>query len=317
MKKLILIAACAAISTGLCAQTKPAESKSAADSLLNSMDAGNTKAEPVIATFKSTRLILGATTETVKKNNLNFLVIHRFGDIGGSEGGGKTLFGLDNSSDIYIGFEYGLSDNLDIDFGRSKYNQQVDLGLKYAMLHQTSDDATPFAITLLGKTGVKAYTANQGEFPTFADRLDYVAQAIIARKFSSNFSLQLTPTFVRHNSPFPFLAGNNRGFFALGAAGRLKVTKRMGIVVDYAHPFSSFRDKATGDNAFYDPLGIGIEIETGGHVFTIVFSNTKAISEASYLAGSQSDWGKGQFRLGFTISRMFSFNKKAKEGKTY
>jgi hypothetical protein len=312
MKKLISLAACAVISTAVWAQTKPAESKTAADSLLNSMDS-SPKAEPVIATFKSTRLILGATTETVKKNNLNFLVIHRFGDIGGSEGGGKTLFGLDNSSDIYIGFEYGLSDNLDIDFGRSKFAQQVDLGLKYAIIHQTSDNATPFAVTLLGKAGIKAYHADQGEFPTFADRFAYVAQAIIARKFSSNFSLQITPTYVRDNSPFPFLAGNQRSFFAMGIAGRLKVTKRMGIVVDYAHPFSSFRSNATGDNAFYDPLGVGIEIETGGHVFTIVFSNAKAISETSYLSASQSDWGKGQFRLGFTISRMFSFNKKAKK----
>ncbi|RFZ83259.1 hypothetical protein DYU05_14065 [Mucilaginibacter terrenus] len=311
MKKLILFASAALVSTALRAQTTPATGKTSADSLLSSME-GTEKAEPVIATFKSTRLILGATTETVKKKNLNFLVIHRFGDIGGSQGGGKTLFGLDNSSDIYIGFEYGLTDNLDIDFGRSKFNQQVDLGLKYAILHQTSDNSMPFAVTLLGKAGVKAYNDNAA-FPTFEDRLAYVAQAIIARKFSSKFSLQVTPTFVRNNSPFPFLNGNENNFFAMGVAGRLKVTKRMGIVVDYAHPFSKFRDNATGDNRFYDPLGVGIEIETGGHVFTVIFSNAKAITESSYLSATQSDWGKGQFRLGFTISRMFSFNGKKKE----
>jgi len=311
MKKLLLLAVFTAISAGLWAQTKPSESKTAADSLLNSMS-GTEKAEPVIATFKSTRLILGATSETVKKNNLNFMVIHRFGDLAGSQGGGKTFFGLDNSSDIYIGFEYGLSNNLEIDLGRSKFNQQIDLGLKYALLHQTSDNSLPFAITLLGKSGLKAYHADQGEFPTFADRFVYVGQAIFARKFSTNFSMQVSPTFVRNNSPFPFLPGNNRSFFALGAAARLKVTKRLGIVVDYAHPFSSFRQNANGENAFYDPLGVGLEIETGGHVFTIVFSNAKAITESSILSASQSDWGKGQFRLGFTISRMFSFAGKNK-----
>jgi hypothetical protein len=316
MKKFLFLLIIIAISTGLRAQNKPATGTTAADSLMNAMNKGEAKDEPVIATFKSSRLILGSTTETVKKKNLNFLVIHRFGDLAGSEGGGKTFFGLDNSSDIYIGFEYGISNNLDIEFGRSKFAQLIDLGLKYAVLHQTSDNSSPIAITLLGKAGVKAYT-NDIAFPTFGDRFAYVGQAIIARKFSSAFSLQVSPTFVRHNSPFPYVAGNEKDMFALGVAGRLKVTKRMALVVDYAHPFSSFRDNATGANAFYDPLGIGWEIETGGHVFTIVFTNAKAISESNYLATTQSDWGKGQFRLGFTISRMFSFNPKEKKKDKY
>jgi hypothetical protein len=316
MKKFLFLLIITAISTGLWAQNKPATGTSAADSLLNAMNKSEAKNEPVIATFKSSRLILGSTTETVKKKNLNFLVIHRFGDLAGSEGGGKTFFGLDNSSDIYIGFEYGISNNLDVEFGRSKFAQQIDLGLKYAVLHQTSDNSSPIAITLLGKAGVKAYTDDIA-FPTFGDRFAYVGQAIIARKFSSAFSLQISPTFVRHNSVFPYLPGNEKDMFALGVAGRLKVTKRMALVVDYAHPFSSFRNNSTGANAFYDPLGLGLEIETGGHVFTIVFSNAKAITESSYLSNTLSDWGKGQFRLGFTISRMFSFNAKEKKNDKY
>jgi hypothetical protein len=316
MKKILSLLITTAISTGLWAQTKPATGTTAADSLMNAMNKGEAKGEPVIATFKSTRLILGSTTETVKKNNLNFLVIHRFGDLAGSQGGGKTFFGLDNSSDIYIGFEYGISNNLDVEFGRSKFAQQIDLGLKYAVLHQTSDNSSPIAITLLGKAGVKAYTDDVA-FQTFGDRFAYVGQAIIARKFSSAFSLQVSPTFVRHNSVFPYVAGNEKDMFALGVAGRLKITKRLGIVVDYAHPFSSFRSNATGADAFYDPLGVGLEIETGGHVFTIVFSNAKAITESNYLSNTQSDWGKGQFRLGFTISRMFSFSPKEKKNDKY
>ncbi|WP_428330858.1 DUF5777 family beta-barrel protein [Mucilaginibacter sp.] len=313
MKKYLILLSCIVTSFNLAAQkTHQANKPSATDSLMNAMSGANdTKTDPVIATFKSTRLILSETSETVKKNNLNFVVIHRFGDIGGVAGGGKTFWGLDNSSDIYIGFEYGITNNLDIDFGRSKFEQQIDLGLKYAILHQTANDATPFAITLLGKAGLKPY-ANDGSFNTYADRFTYIAQAIIARKFSPKFSMQLTPTFVRDNSVYPYLPGNENQFFALGIAGRLKVTKRLGIILDYAHPFSSFRQHATGDNAFYDPLGVGIEIETGGHVFTINFSNAKAISESSYLSDTQSKWTKGQFRLGFTISRIFDLNSKHK-----
>jgi len=278
-----------------------------ADSLLNALNAGDPPPAARVAIFAASRLILGATNETVKKGNLNFLVIHRFGDIAGSQGGGATFFGLDNSSDIYIGFEYGLSDNLDIHFGRSKFQQQIDLGLKYNIVHQGAGEGSPFAITLLGKAGLKTYK-NDGTFIKYSDRFAYVAQAIIGHKFSNKFSLQISPTFIRNNTALPYLPGNENSFFALGAAARLKLTKRMGIVVDYAHPFSSFRSNSAAPNQFYDPLGVGLEFETGGHVFTINFSNAKAISETNYLSDSRSNWGKGEFRLGFTISRMFDLS---------
>ena len=276
------------------------------DSLMNAMAVANPPEAAHTTIFASSRLILSETNETVKKGNLNFLVIHRFGDIGGPFGGGQTLFGLDNSSDIYIGFEYGLGNNLDIQFGRSKFQQLIDLGLKYNIVHQ-SDDGSPVAITLLGKAGLKPYK-NDGSFSTYSDRFAYVAQAIIGHKFSRAFSIQLTPTYVSSNAALPALAGNEKRFFALGAAARLKVTKRMGIVIDYAHPFSAFRSNSPVPNQFYDPIGVGIEIETGGHVFTINFSNAKAISQSNYLSDTRSDIGKGEFRLGFTISRMFDLS---------
>ncbi|RYU90484.1 hypothetical protein EWM62_07445 [Mucilaginibacter terrigena] len=286
--------------------------KSSTDSLMNTLSIPE-KGEPVIATFKATRLILSQTTETVKKHGLNFLVIHRFGDIGGSAGGGKTLWGLDNSSDIYIGFEYGLSDNLNIDFGRSKFESLLELGLKYNILHQKTDESMPFALTLIGKTGLKAYHSNTPVFDNYSNRFSHLLQAVVARKFSPALSLQVSPMYIFNNAPFPFLYGNERRFLALSAAGRLKFSKRMGLVIDYVHPFSNFRNSSVNPR-FYDGLGVGIEIETGGHVFTINFTNAQAISEFNYLNDTESDWGKGQFRLGFTISRIFDFNKKHKSG---
>jgi len=305
MKKILLLLPFVALTLRLNAQQTGVK-LSKTDSLMNAMAAADPPAAPRVAIFPSSKLILSESNETVKKDNLNFLVIHRFGDLGGTQGGGQTFFGLDNSSDIFIGFEYGLSDNLDIHFGRSKFQQLIDLGLKYNMVHQSAD-GSPFAITLLGKTGLKPYK-NDGTFTKYADRFAYVAQVIIGRKFSKAFSLQVTPTFINNNTTLPFLPGNDNRFFSLGAAARLKVTKRMGIVVDYAHPFSSFRSNSPAPNRFYDPLGVGIEVETGGHVFTINFSNAKAISQTNYLSDSRSDWGKGEFRLGFTISRMFDLS---------
>jgi len=310
MKKILFLTALCLGSYFVKAQTPATADTSSTDALLKSLNTPE-KNQPVIATFKATRLILSQTTETVKKKELNFLVIHRFGDLAGANGGAKTFWGLDNSSDIYIGFEYGISDNFNIDFGRSKYEQLLDLGLKYNFLHQTTDNSSPVAMTALVKTGFKPYHVNTTVFDNYGDRFSYLVQGIIARKFSPALSLQISPTLVLNNSPFPFIAGNEKSYFALSAAGRLKITKRMGIVLDYSHPFSGFRDNSINPR-FYDGLGLGIEIETGGHVFTINFTNAQAISELNYLNDTESTWSKGQFRLGFTISRIFDFNKKHK-----
>jgi hypothetical protein len=287
--------------------TKAVATGNAADSLLNSLSTDN-KNEPVVI-FRSSRLILSQTTETVKKKNLNFLVIHRFGDFAGKNGGGQTYFGLDAVADVYLGFEYGLTNNLNIDIGRSTIGGLADLEIKYAILHQTTN-GSPIAITVIGEAGVRPY--GFVTYPTFADRVSYFAQAIFARKICSIFSLQVAPSYVINNQPYPTVPGNENSFLAVSATGVLKVSKHMGLIVDYAHPFSSFRQN---NASFTDPLGLGLEIETGGHVFTINVTNSRAVNEINYLNDTQSKYSKGQFRVGFTISRMFDFNSRKKEDK--
>jgi hypothetical protein len=305
MKHFNILLILVTVSSGLMAQKSDTTKKAtSADSLFNLMNNEN-KREPVTV-FESSRLILSQSTEMVKKNNLNFLIIHRFGDLAGIMGGGKYFFGFDNIADVYMGFEYGLTNNLNIDIGRSSIPDPgglADLELKYAVLRQTNDDASPIAITVIGETGARLYNS----FPNFSDRISYFAQAIFARKFSHSFSLQIAPSIVQDNSPLPDLPGNGQQVFSLSAAAQIKVTKLLGIVVDYAHPFSSFR---TGTNGFSDPVGLGIQLSTGGHVFTINVTNAKAINEINYLSNTTSDFSRGQYRLGFTISRTFDLSHK-------
>jgi len=271
------------------------------------VESGN---EAIMAAFKSDRLILSQTTTMVKKYNLDFKVAHRFGDIGGTDGGAKIFWGLDNSSDIYIDFDYGISDRFNIGFGRSKYEQLLDLQLKYALLQQTANDHIPFSISLLAKTGFTPYKVTTNVFDAYGDRFSYLGQAIISRKFSSNFSLQLSPTLLMRN--VVLAPADEETMFALGIAARLKLSKRFGVVADYYKVFSEYRKETTAAN-FYDPLGLGFEIETGGHVFTLTFVNAKAIVENNFIPNSTSSWTKGQYRFGFTISRMFSFKKSIEE----
>ncbi len=299
MKKSIALIALLAAAVATKAQTK-----SAADSLMASMSASD---KPVpVAIFKSTRLVLGQTTEMIKKNELNFQIIHRFGDIAGTNGGGSTAFGIDRVNDVFFGFEYGVSDNFNINLGRSTQQQLVQLEAKWALLHQLSDGSSPFAVTVLAEAGVKPYQT--ALYPSFTSRLAYLAQAIIARKFSDGLSLQVAPTYVRSNSTL--YTGAETAFMAIQASARLKLSNHAGLILDYAHPFSSYRTSANG---FEDPIGIGYEVETGGHVFTVNVTNANAVSEMNMLANSAQRFSKGQYRIGFTISRMFDFNPKTKK----
>jgi len=279
-------------------------STSSADSLMSAMN-GNQKPGDVVI-YKSTRLVLSQTTTTLKTGNLNFQVIHRFGDLAAKNDGPQTDFGLDQVNDVYIGFEYGITDNLTASFGRSTIGELLQWELKYALLQQKTDDSSPLAITVMGQYGIRPYQS----FATFDGRLSWVGQAIFARKFSDFLTLQVSPTFVRDNTPYPNLPGNEQQFFAVTSAARFALSKHMGFILDYAHPFSSYRSNNVN---FQDPLGIGYEVETGGHVFTLNVTNANAINEVNYLSNSQDRISKGQYRLGFTISRMFDLRHKPKE----
>ncbi|WP_442591436.1 DUF5777 family beta-barrel protein [Pedobacter sp. AW31-3R] len=280
-----------------------------------------TSHEKVLATFKSTKLINGPTNETLYKNELDFKVDHRFGDIAGTNGGVRRFFGLDNSTDVRIGFEYGMTDNLTVGIARAKgataVQQLYEGSVKYRLIQQTTDNRIPVAITLFGSNTIAGVQANRDDptspiaYDGFKDRMNWVAQMIIARKFNSNFSFILTPSYVHRN----FTAFRDQNdLFALGAGGRLKFTKRMALVVDYFLPFRNKSDKQyleqVNATKFYNPLGIGLEIETGGHVFHLNFTNATAIEEIQYIPSTTSSWLKGQYRWGFSISRRFSMAHK-------
>jgi hypothetical protein len=165
-------------------------------------------------------------------------------------------------------------------------------------------------ITLLAGEGIRPY----GNFASFGDRLSYIGEAIISRKFSPALSIEVLPVYVQDNQPIPDVPGNESGFFSLAGAARLKVTKHMSLIVDYEHPFSNFR---TGANGFEDPLGFGAEFETGGHVFTLNITNARGISQINSLSNTEESYGRGQFRFGFTISRMFDFSPKKNKDKNW
>lgn len=267
--------------------------------------------EPVIQTFRHTRIINSHSVETLPARKLDFRVVHRFGDIGGTSGGWPTLYGLENASDISIGFEYGLTDNIMAGINRTKgagpLKQNVNGLLKFKIMNQEQKGNAPFSLTVLG---VAAYSTMQkssleGQITSFArgsHRLAYHLGLHGARKFSDIFSLQGSASWTFRNV---VESGDQNDIVALGAGVRIQVSKAFGLIFDGTFPLLS-GDRLTGID-YTIPLGIGFEFDTsGGHVFQLNVTNSRGISETDYIPYTTSNWGDGEFRLGFTISRLFS-----------
>lgn len=284
------------------------------------VDVSTTGNEKVFATFKSGNLINVKTTEMIHKKELDFRVDHRFGDIAGTAGGGRNFFGLDDAMDIRIGFDYGISDKFNVGIARAKgattLRQLYETNLKYRFAEQTASDRMPVSVVFFGSLTASAMEASTdpsspSSFGSLGDRITYVSQLIIARKFSSGLSFAILPTYLHRNYT---AFGDENSMFAIGAGGRLKVSSRMAIVADYVMPIRSesakkYREEINGQS-YRNALGVGLEMETGGHVFHLNFTNATSIQESQYISETTSSWEKGQFRWGFSIARRFSFDKK-------
>ncbi len=280
------------------------------DDLMNQLNDELISTEPakVLTTFKGIKLINANTIETTKKKTLEFRITHRFGNMEiGNPIGDHTLYGLDNASNIRFSFDYGLTDKISIGVGRSKTLEHIDGNFKYRFLEQKTG----------GMPISAAYYTNAAITPIqnipqdkFVNRWSFTHQLIIASKINNAISLELLPTLVHRNFVDKTIkhpdngSTDNNDIFALGFGGRFKITKRTAFVVDYFLPFDKFRDSK---NNFYDALGVGFEFETGGHVFHVNVTNSSGIIENDFIPNTNSAWDKGEYKLGFNISRVFNF----------
>lgn len=261
--------------------------------------------------FYSQKVINTKSVEVLRKGVLEFNVAHNFGDVGGDNGGIKRFFGLDNSTDVRIGFQLGLSDKFNLVAARTKglfVTQQWELGLKWQLLQQMdSDPKHPLSLTLYVNDVISSQprtTNPETSFEDFGDRHSQIIQLMLARKFGK-ISLQLNPLFLHTNHVVSY---DQENIFALGGAIRLPLGKKIILLADYFHPFrsESTKDAFEADNLkLYDPFGIGFEIVTEGHVFHLNFTNATEILENRFVRKTVTNWGDGEFRWAFTISRNF------------
>lgn len=257
--------------------------------------------------FESTRIINGHSTETLRKGVLEFRVEHRFGDIAGADGGVQTMFGFDNSSDIRLAFEYGISDDLMAGFGRSKgtgmpYRSLLDGFVKYKILKQ-QEKGCPVSLTGIATSTYTYMKASEdlslvSSFPEWHHRFAYVTELVVARKFGYLCSAALIPTLVHRNYVGP---DDINTLFSLGGAVTFPISRKVAVLVEYYHVFhdDDFRKENTNS------IGVAIEWVTFGHNFTINLTNSRGFVESQFIPYTFEKWDKGQFRLGFCVGRKF------------
>lgn len=255
--------------------------------------------DKVIATFKGTRVILGHSVKTREHRELEFLISHRFGRI---NTGAHNFFGLDDAF-IRLGLEYGVTDALDIGIGRSSFDKSFDGFAKYKLLQQTTS-SMPISLVAMTSMAIRT-TPRELEDPLdeFKDRLAYSYQLIIGRKFSPGFSFQLSPTIVNKNLVNALTEENT--VFAIGAGLRQKLTQSLTLNLEYY-----YRVNENDDNPNLNPISIGFDIETGGHVFQLHFTNSTQTIERAFITENGDDFWDGDIHFGFNISRTFQFGGK-------
>lgn len=268
--------------------------------LLEADSLNKNQAQYTLATFKGTRIINGHSVETTKGGVLQFLISHRFGTL---NSGAYNFFGLDQAT-IRLGLEYGVSNRLTFGIGRSSLEKTYDGFGKFKLLRQSSSGHNmPVSVVLFTSVALRSL---KFEIPDrenlFSSRLFYTYQVIIARKFNEKLSLQLSPTMV-HRNLVPTAADKN-DVFAVGFAGRHKITKRTSLNIEYFYALP----QTTAPN-LHNSLSVGFDIETGGHVFQLHVTNSQGMIERFFVPGNAGSWSDGDIYFGFNVSRAFTLKK--------
>lgn len=273
-----------------------------AQDLLDMLGEDEPTTEFTYATFKTTRIINGHSVENPADGVLLFMISHRFGKL---NSGAYDFFGLDQAT-IRLGFEYGIGERLSVGIGRSSYQKAYDGFVKYKILRQSSGDRTmPLTMTWFSSMDLFSLKWQDTERKNyFSSRLSFVHQLLLARKFSDKFSLQVSPTFIHKN--LVLTEADDNDTFAMGVGGRLKLTQRVSVNAEYFYLMPG----SVADN-FVNPLSIGFDIETGGHVFQLHFTNTQPMFERGFITETRGKWTNGDIYFGFNLSRVFTIKKPA------
>jgi len=266
----------------------------AQDDLLNELDSDVKTDTKTVSVFKGLKIINMESTKLAAKKDFYFVISHRFGSV---QSGIKDLFGLDNSN-IRFSFVYGFNDWFNAGFSRSSSNKTYDAHIKYRLLRQEKGKSP---VTIVGFNSIEYNTGlDEVNYPLLESkhRYTYAHEILISRKFNENLSLEVTPIYLHQN--FVENDFQNNSQYILGLGGRYKISKRVTVNAEYhAHM------NRVANSKYSNPLSLGVDIETGGHVFQLHITSAQLMNESGYLTRALGDWGSGDIYFGFNIWRVF------------
>jgi len=263
-------------------------------------DTSSTKEETKYTSsfFETTRIVLGQSIENPEHGKLIFLIQHHFGRV---NTGAYEWFGLDQAT-IRLGFEYGINKWLSVGLGRSSYQKTFDGFVKAKILRQSKGVRNmPLSISYFGSLAINSLRWEDTERENyFTSRVAYTNQLLIARKFSPSLTFQLTPTLVHKN--LVRTKEDKNDIFALGFGGRVRLSKKLSLNTEYFYVFPKQIVSRDYNNSF----SISLDIDTGGHVFQLFFTNSNPIIESGFITETVGEWTSGDIYFGFNISRSFT-----------
>lgn len=269
----------------------------AQDDLMKELEANKSGQKEIeIAAFKGVQICTMQSTKLAAKGEYYFLVSHRFGDL---TNGLENFFGLDNAF-TKIGGLYGITNWLTVGLSRQTYNKTFETSLKYKFANQ---EVNGFPVTITGYNTLDINTKLSTDFYPelkFNNRLGFSTQLPISRKFSNSFSLEINPIYIHKNLYDLIPNTEKKDNFLIGAGGRYKLTKRLSVNMEYAA-----RLNAVKNAVYYNPISLGLDLETGGHVFQFVFSNNQAMNDVAYFTDARGQFGESGIFFGFNLYRVF------------
>lgn len=277
------------------------------------------------ATFNSTKIINMQSVEIVTKGNLQFMINHHFGYFWDKDRGGKTgevfnerfrqnlgnLFGLNTGvAHTYLSFDYSPTNWANLGLaatGRSGFEGWA----KFKILRQqTGEKNIPLTLGWYSMANISTQKKELNEFTD--NRWSFMHQLLIARKFSNKFSLQFMPTLIHFNI-VPYGINNSNLVWSMGLGGKYKIKSNLNLTFEYARQLNMYENLVTktGSIISYQPdlLSLGLEINTGGHLFQFFIGNTVDGSNIEHLARNNSSIKDGKFAMGFTINRSLVLKK--------
>lgn len=250
--------------------------------------------KPIKNVFQGTRFINLHSANVADKNELQLFIQHRFGDI---SGGFYDFFGLDESSSR-IGLEYGLFNNFNVGVGRSSYMKTFDGFLKYRILEQSSTIPLTITATVAGSVPT-IKDVFPDAFDSFSEKASGNLQVHFAHSFKK-LGFQVSPGYIA--TGFIPVENDKYSFFTLAAGTSAKLSKKVSVNIEYLHRFEDKID-------YVNPLSASIDIDTGGHLFQIMISNSQQMYDQAIITNPAGDWTEGHLFLGFNLVREFNFKQ--------